>query len=343
MIYGFPTGVSAKMPYRPSIDEILFVEGRHTIKIDRWRIEYYRDLIRESLSNPKEYVEGYFSLIVKMLNDPSVWKGFTEEQQFEMKSEIIDNFCFTDYIYSNREISSSFFVYHSKQKDGRYRFQQFAIGNKGFWDTLQEVLAYMDFKDQGYGREYEGQSGFPWGRDELVRQMQECARKLMTMGMDEDEIRENLFRSEELKELVITKKGEVMLSSPGGKFMKIDMVKLAPLDRAVYLLFLRHPEGINFSYLPDYRDELMEIYRKLMNYRTTASMRKSVEDVTDPLKNSINEKCARIRRAFTDVVGNYMASKYCITGTRGEAKTIVLDRGYVRWEDGGTFLKDKTS
>ena len=114
MIHGFPTGVSAKMPYQPSIDEILFVEGRHTIKIDRWRIEYYRDLIRESLSNPKEYVEGYFSLIVKMLDEPSVWEGFTEEQQFEMKSEIIDNFCFTDYIYSNREIASSFFVYHRR-------------------------------------------------------------------------------------------------------------------------------------------------------------------------------------------------------------------------------------
>ena len=41
MIYGLPTGVNAKMPYQPAIDEILYVEGKHTIKIDRWRIEYY--------------------------------------------------------------------------------------------------------------------------------------------------------------------------------------------------------------------------------------------------------------------------------------------------------------
>ena len=54
MIHGLPTGVSAKMPYQPAIDEILYVEGKHTIKIDRWRIEYYSDLIRESLNNPKE-------------------------------------------------------------------------------------------------------------------------------------------------------------------------------------------------------------------------------------------------------------------------------------------------
>ena len=229
MMYGFPTGVSAKLPYQPSIDEILYVQGRHTIKIDRWRIEYYSEMIKESLDNPAEYAEGYFSLIVQLLNDPSVWNGFTEAQQCEMKSEIIDNFCFTDYIHSSREIPPSLFVYHSKKKDGSYRFQQFEIGTKGIWQIIQEVFAYMDFKDESYGREYKLQPVFyPLERDELVRQMQECAHKLMSMGMDEDEIRENLFRSEELKELVITKKGEVMLSSPSGKFMKIDMVKLAP-------------------------------------------------------------------------------------------------------------------
>jgi len=88
MIYGLPTGVNAKMPYQPAIDEILYVEGKHTIKIDRWRIEYYSEIIKDSLQNPTEYAEGYFSLIVKLLNDPSVWEGFTEEQQLEMKSEI---------------------------------------------------------------------------------------------------------------------------------------------------------------------------------------------------------------------------------------------------------------
>ena len=337
MTHGFPTGVSAKMPYQPAIDEILYVEGRHTIKIDRWRIEYYSDLIRGSLSNPKEYVDGYFSLIVKMLNEPSVWNGFTEEQQFEMKLEIIDNFCFTNYIHSSREIVPSLFVYHSKKKDGSYRFQQFVIGQNGIWDTLQNVLAYMDYKDRTYGNEFELQAVYsPLERDKLVRQMQECSRKLRDLGMEDDEIMENLFGSKELKNLVVTQKGELELRYPSGKiFVRVEPVKLAPLDRAIYLLFLRHPEGINFSYLPDYREELMQIYRRLMNYRTTVSMRKSVEDVTDPTLNSINEKCARIRRAFIDVMGNYMASKYYITGSRGEAKKIVLDRKFVIWEEEG--------
>lgn len=334
MIHGFPTGVSAKMPYQPAIDEILYVEGKHTVKIDRWRIEYYSEMLGKSLSNPVEYAEGYFSLIVKMLNEPSVWNGFTEEQRCEMKSEILDNFCFTNYIYSNRNIAPSFFVYHSKKKDGSYRFQQFEIGDKGIWNTLQDVLAYMDYKDATDGHEYESQSSFPWGRDELVRQMQECAHKLIDLGIDKDEIHHKLFSSQPLRKLFISQKGDMMVESGSGIFLYRGSVKLAPLDKALYLLFLRHPEGISHGRLFEYREELMEIYRKLMDGRDTASMRKSVEDVTNPYMNYFHEKCAHIRRAFIDQLGNYLAASYYISGDRGDVKKIVLDRAYVSCEEG---------
>jgi hypothetical protein len=69
-----------------------------------------------------------------------------------------------------------------------------------------------------------------------------------------------------------------------------------------------------------------------MNYRTSASMQKSIEDVTDPTKNSINEKCARIRHAFATHMGNFMAHNYAITGNRGETKRILLDREYIRFD-----------
>ena len=33
-------------------------------------------------------------------------------------------------------------------------------------------------------------------------------------------------------------------------------VRLEPIQKAIYLLFLRHAEGIRFKELPDYREEL---------------------------------------------------------------------------------------
>jgi hypothetical protein len=54
--------------------------------------------------------------------------------------------------------------------------------------------------------------------------------------------------------------------------------------------------------------------------------------MTDPTKNSINEKCSRIREAFMYSLMNLLASKYFVTGKRGEPKVIALDRNLVKFE-----------
>ena len=109
-------------------------------------------------------------------------------------------------------------------------------------------------------------------------------------------------------------------------------IKMEPIVKAVYLLFLKHPEGITFKCLPDYREELAEIYTKLRPMGLTDKALQSIEDVTNPLLNSINEKCARIRGAFLGEFDEYMAKYYYIEGKRGEAKKISLPRDLVVWE-----------
>ncbi|MBO4719775.1 MAG: hypothetical protein J5658_07880 [Prevotella sp.] len=54
--------------------------------------------------------------------------------------------------------------------------------------------------------------------------------------------------------------------------------------------------------------------------------------MTNPLLNSINEKCARIRGAFVGQFDDCMARHYYIDGSRGEAKKISLPRNLVVWE-----------
>ena len=58
----------------------------------------------------------------------------------------------------------------------------------------------------------------------------------------------------------------------------------------------------------------------------------SIEDVTNPLHNSINEKCARIRGAFLEQFDDYLAKHYYVDGRRGEPKKITLPRDLVIWE-----------
>ena len=163
--------------------------------------------------------------------------------------------------------------------------------------------------------------------DDLLEEVRERIAKLRQRGISEYILEQLIHPDDRLSRMVITKDWRIML--PDYNNMEI---KMEPLVKAVYLLFLQHPEGIAFKRLPDYRQELTEIYASLRPLGLSERAMQSIEDVTNPLLNSINEKCARIRGAFLSQFDDHMAKSYYIDGIRGEAKKISLPRGLVTWE-----------
>ena len=163
--------------------------------------------------------------------------------------------------------------------------------------------------------------------NELMEEVRERISKLRQRGIAEYLLEQLIHPDNRLSRLVITKDWRILL--PDYNNMEI---KMEPLVKAVYLLFLRHPEGITFKQLPDYREELTRIYNQLKPSGLTDRAIQSIEDVTNPMLNSINEKCARIRAAFVGQFDDYMAKSYYIDGLRGEAKKIALPRNLVTWE-----------
>ena len=89
-------------------------------------------------------------------------------------------------------------------------------------------------------------------------------------------------------------------------------VELQPVHKAVYLLFLAHPEGIEFKRLAEYREELLEYYMKTARMMDKAKIVDSVDKLVNPLDNAINEKCSRIKKVFLDLMDEYRASYYII-------------------------------
>ena len=110
-------------------------------------------------------------------------------------------------------------------------------------------------------------------------------------------------------------------------------IEMAPMTKAVYLLFLRHEEGIRFKELPDYRNELTALYWDLIDSDDEENVKATVARVTDPFSNAINEHCSRIKTAFTLKFEPSLASNYYINGKRGEPKRISLPRNMVEWSD----------
>lgn len=160
----------------------------------------------------------------------------------------------------------------------------------------------------------------------LIKEMQEKVQMLKAYGMTEKEIVSRLFSIQSLPQLVISRNYRIFLGEERKE------VHLEPLVKAVYLLFLKHPEGIIFKDLPDYRKELTNIYNKVRPWGLSDRAKKSIEDVTNPMLNFINEKCARIKRVFVTMLDSNVAEHYYIKGTRGEAKKISLPRKLVIWE-----------
>ena len=91
-------------------------------------------------------------------------------------------------------------------------------------------------------------------------------------------------------------------------------VELQPVHKAVYLLFLAHPEGIEFKRLGEYREELTRYYMATAKLMDKEKIMEGVEHLVNPLDNAINEKCSRIKKVFLDMMDEYAASYYTISG-----------------------------
>ena len=162
--------------------------------------------------------------------------------------------------------------------------------------------------------------------DMMMSEVQMLVERLRRSGIGEVAIKRLFKPTQQLSRLHI-KYGRITL--PDYNNMEI---KMPTLSKAIFFLYLRHPEGIHFSYLPDYRDELLHLYSLIFGRDNPEEIRKSIDDVTDPTSNSINEKCSRIKQAFLREFDDSIARNYYITGERGEAKKILLPREKVTWD-----------
>ncbi|MDR1369486.1 MAG: hypothetical protein LBJ72_05075 [Dysgonamonadaceae bacterium] len=167
---------------------------------------------------------------------------------------------------------------------------------------------------------------------ELISQMRTDIQNLKALGFYElliKEIGSILFDSETSKifqpsRIVINDNFKIYL--PDFNNMEIGMT---PLPKSLFILFLRHPQGINLKSLIDYKKELLEIY-KLLSYRETYfNIVESVDRICNPFEGSINEKLSRIKEAFLKRMSMDTAKYYIVAGDRGMKKKIKIDRSLI--------------
>ena len=106
-------------------------------------------------------------------------------------------------------------------------------------------------------------------------------------------------------------------------------IRMSPLPKVLFILFLRHPEGILLKQIADYEEELLAIYKLISNRENLNDMSKSIKRICTPSDKSINEKLSRIKEAFVKNMAEVYANYYIITGKRGKSKQIRINRKFV--------------
>ena len=160
-------------------------------------------------------------------------------------------------------------------------------------------------------------TGQPQTPEEIARQIEVLAGQLYDSGRTDlllqaigvpllEELRIEAAKGK-LSRLIITEDYRFILEDYHKE------VDLQPVHKAVYLLFLAHPEGIEFKRLVDYREELTKYYMATTKLMDKEKVIEGVNHLVDPLDNAINEKCSRIKKVFLDMMDEYTASYYFIS------------------------------
>ena len=184
--------------------------------------------------------------------------------------------------------------------------------------------------------------------EEIARQIRRLIEQLQMAGRNDlllhavgvpllEELRIEAAKGK-LSRLVITKDYRFILEDYHQE------VELQPVHKAVYLLFLAHPEGIEFKRLAEYREELMRYYLATAKMMDKEKIIEGVDHLVNPLDNAINEKCSRIKKVFLELMDEYRASYYIISSHTQKhiagssriwyerLKVITLPRELVVWE-----------
>ena len=153
--------------------------------------------------------------------------------------------------------------------------------------------------------------------EEIARQIRRLIEQLQMAGRNDlllhavgvpllEELRIEAAKGK-LSRLVITKDYRFILEDYHQE------VELQPVHKAVYLLFLAHPEGIEFKRLAEYREELTRYYMATAKMMDKEKIIEGVDHLVNPLDNAINEKCSRIKKVFLELMDEYRASYYIIS------------------------------
>ena len=106
---------------------------------------------------------------------------------------------------------------------------------------------------------------------------------------------------------------------------------LRPLVKSIFILFLKHPEGIILKQRSQYRKELEGIYAVIAPSAGPEVIRSRIERLVSLQDNSFSEKASVLNARLEEILPAGTAEGYKIHGTNGHPRRIPLSPLAVEW------------
>ena len=165
---------------------------------------------------------------------------------------------------------------------------------------------------------------------ELLALMEKVQERLKAMGVSADATGAMLGSDAAAPvDLYIDRQYTIRMEAPDGPALP-----LRPLVKALFILFLRHPEGILLKQRDLYRQELEEIYAVICPNTAVEDVRARVGRLVNLQDNSFSEKASVLNARLEELLPAGTAEEYKIQGYNGHPRRVPLNPLLVHWSVG---------
>ena len=123
--------------------------------------------------------------------------------------------------------------------------------------------------------------------------LSEINRLLEVYDLTLDELEVIIGYTVKLSKMKITRNRSIIMTDFGNREIKMDH-----LTKMVYFFYLKHPEGVRFKEVDNYREQLIHIYMGITGRDDPQEIRNSVIGHIDPLGSGLRISASRIKKAF---------------------------------------------
>lgn len=162
---------------------------------------------------------------------------------------------------------------------------------------------------------------------ELLALMEKVQERLTAMGVSTeiDKVMPDPLEAEPV-ELYIDRQYTIRTGASDGPALP-----LRPLVKALFILFLRHPEGILLKQRDQYRQELEEIYAVISPNTAVEEVRARIGRLVNLQDNSFSEKASVLNARLEVLLPPGTAENYKIQGYNGHPRRVPLNPLHVHW------------